>query len=184
MLSFFTVQVTTDDTSLQFAGMARDYGAGNKTKLKAPDNLLLQALRTSLGGNARTFAYASLRPSQSDATVELMVKSLGALAKIKDAADSKEFKVDVSGALTDDGKWAAAVAKGAEAAAALWCVVVTGGSGPAAGGPLCCVFGLRAAVGGQEEGVGARTGFGSAVSFVVGGRIEEVSVQYVLPLHL
>lgn len=67
------MEVSTDETALAFAAMARDYGAGSK-KLKTPDNLLLQVLRTSLGGNAHSVAVATLLPGMSPATTELVVK--------------------------------------------------------------------------------------------------------------
>ena len=73
VLTFVNVEVSTDETALAFAAMARDYGAGSK-KLKSPDNLLLQVLRTSLGGNAHSVAIAALLPGMSPATTELVVK--------------------------------------------------------------------------------------------------------------
>jgi len=73
VLSFVNVEMGTDETALHFAAMARDYGAGSK-KLKAHDNLLLQALRTSLGGNAHSFAVGELRADASAAANEMLVK--------------------------------------------------------------------------------------------------------------
>jgi hypothetical protein len=117
VLSLTSVSVTMDETSLQFATMARDYGAGSK-RLKNLDNLLLQTLRTSLGGNAHTFAYAAFHASTSPSTTELLVKTLDSLGKVKDTAAPKDFKVDAL--LADETKFAASVAKAHETVKNLW----------------------------------------------------------------
>ena len=62
VLTIVNVELSTDETSLQFAAMARDYGDGIKQLKAGADNNLLKTLRTSLVGISCTVSSRLHRP--------------------------------------------------------------------------------------------------------------------------
>lgn len=118
VLTFLNVETATEQGSLQFSAMAQEYANGNKKHAKSADNVLCQAVRTSLGGNARMFAFGAVRSGLGVGAAEITAKTLGALAAIKDTASAKDFKPDA--ALQDDKQWSASIAATQNTVLALW----------------------------------------------------------------
>lgn len=120
-LSILSLIPTADESFLGVSALCHEFANGNRKYNKHKDNVLCQLVKTSLGGSAHAIGFAEIGGTQGSATVgdtELTVKTLGAIAAIKDTASSKDFSPDP--ALADDAKWAERVQQTQQAATTLW----------------------------------------------------------------